>query len=302
MSAKPKLWPVMLTPFTREGEVDYASLEKLIAWYEANGVDGLFAVCQSSEIHYLSLKERVTIARFVKEHARVPVIASGHVSDGFDDQLEELRAIAATGVDALIMITNRLVLPGRQEESIIPRVERIMAAIPDIKLGFYECPQPFKRLITLQELEWCARSERFAFMKDTCCDIETIRQRLDILKGTGFELYNANTTTLLDSLRAGAAGFSGVMLNFHPDLYRYLADHMDDADTAEKLQAFLTLFSEIERQYYPVNAKYHLAEIEGVLSSAYARKVPMEGLTETFKEEVRQMHRAARTVKALLCK
>lgn len=302
MSAKPKLWPVMLTPFTREGEVDYASLEKLIAWYEANGVDGLFAVCQSSEIHYLSLKERVTIARFVKEHARVPVIASGHVSDGFDDQLEELKAIAATGVDALIMITNRLVLPGRQEESIIPRVERIMAEIPDIKLGFYECPQPFKRLITLQELEWCARSERFAFMKDTCCDIETIRQRLDILKGTGFELYNANTTTLLDSLRAGAAGFSGVMLNFHPDLYRYLADHMDDADTAEKLQAFLTLFSEIERQYYPVNAKYHLAEIEGVLSSAYARKVPMEGLTETFKEEVRQMHRAARTVKALLCK
>ena len=139
-------------------------------------------------------------------------------------------------------------------------------------------------------------------MKDTCCDIETIRQRLDILKGTGFELYNANTTTLLDSLRAGAAGFSGVMLNFHPDLYRYLADHMDDADTAEKLQAFLTLFSEIERQYYPVNAKYHLAEIEGVLSSAYARKVPMEGLTETFKEEVRQMHRAARAVKALLCK
>ena len=77
---------------------------------------------------------------------------------------------------------------------------------------------------------------------------------------------------------------------------------MDDADTAEKLQAFLTLFSEIERQYYPVNAKYHLAEIEGVLSSAYARKVPMEGLIETFKEEVRQMHRAARTVKALLCK
>ena len=130
MSAKPKLWPVMLTPFTREGEVDYASLEKLIAWYEANGVDGLFAVCQSSEIHYLSLKERVTIARFVKEHAHVPVIASGHVSDGFDDQLEELKAIAATGVDALIMITNRLVLPGRQEESIIPRVERIMAAIP----------------------------------------------------------------------------------------------------------------------------------------------------------------------------
>ena len=302
MSAKPKLWPVMLTPFTSEGEVDYASLEKLIDWYEANGVDGLFAVCQSSEIHCLSLKERVSIARFVKEHAHVPVIASGHISDGFNDQLEELKAVASTGVDALILITNRLVPAGRQSESIIPRVDRIMKEIPDIKLGFYECPQPFKRLITPEELEWCARSDRFAFMKDTCCDIETIRKRIEILKGTSFELYNANTTTLLDSLRAGAAGFSGVMLNFHPDLYRCLADHMDDADMAEKLQAFLTVFSEIERQYYPVNAKYHLNAIEGVLSSDYTRKVPAEGLTETFKEEVRQMHLAARTVKTLLCK
>ena len=37
------LWPVMITPFTRDGEIDYASLERLIAWYEDNGVTGLFA-------------------------------------------------------------------------------------------------------------------------------------------------------------------------------------------------------------------------------------------------------------------
>ena len=40
---KAGLWPVMLTPFTHEGDVDYASLERLIDWYESNGVDGLFA-------------------------------------------------------------------------------------------------------------------------------------------------------------------------------------------------------------------------------------------------------------------
>ena len=37
------LWPVMITPFTQDGEIDYASLERLIAWYEENGVTGLFA-------------------------------------------------------------------------------------------------------------------------------------------------------------------------------------------------------------------------------------------------------------------
>ena len=48
------VWPVMITPFTADGEIDYASLERLIAWYEQGGATGLFAACQSSEIFYLS--------------------------------------------------------------------------------------------------------------------------------------------------------------------------------------------------------------------------------------------------------
>ena len=39
------VWPVMITPFTADGEIDYASLERLIAWYEQGGATGLFAAC-----------------------------------------------------------------------------------------------------------------------------------------------------------------------------------------------------------------------------------------------------------------
>lgn len=292
---KAGLWPVMLTPFTKDGEVDFASLERLIDWYERSGVDGLFADCQSSEIFFLSLQERIRIAQFVKSHAHVPVIASGHVSNAFSDQLEELKAIAATGVDALILITNRLVHPGRQQESIMSRVRAVMEAVPDIPLGFYECPYPFKRLITLDELKECADSGRFAFMKDTCCDLDLIEKRIEVLKGSPLRLYNANTTTCLDSILLGAAGFSGVMLNFHPALYRMMVDSIgENPERAAQIQHFLTLFSEIERQYYPVNAKFHLTEIEGIFSSDYARVIPAEGLTETFKTEVRHMDQAVR--------
>ena len=287
------LWPVMLTPFTDEGEVDYASLERLIDWYEQNGVDGLFADCQSSEIFFLSLEERVKIASFVKTHARVPVIASGHVSEAPSQQLEELKAIASTGVDALILITNRLVTAGRPQDSIMPRVLEIAREIPDIPLGFYECPYPFKRLITLEELEQCRGMGRFRFMKDTCCDLALIEKRLGVLKGSDFGLYNANTTTCLDSILLGAGGFSGVMLSFHPDLYRLMTDlaARGETDKARDVQAFLTVFSEIERQYYPVNAKYYLKTL-GVLASDFCRTKPKEGLTETFRDEVRQMDRA----------
>ena len=112
MFTKKEMWPVMLTPFTERGEVDYNALERLIAFYEAGGCSGLFAICQSSEIFSLSLEERVKIADFVKRHAHVPVIASGHVSDGREAQLEELRRVTDTGVDAVILITNRMARAG----------------------------------------------------------------------------------------------------------------------------------------------------------------------------------------------
>lgn len=46
------VWPVMLTPFDEKREIDWASLEKLIDWYIAAGVQGLFANCQSSEMFF----------------------------------------------------------------------------------------------------------------------------------------------------------------------------------------------------------------------------------------------------------
>ena len=288
MLTKKEMWPVMLTPFTERGEVDYNALERLIAFYEEGGCSGLFAICQSSVVFYLSLEERVKIADFVKKHAHVPVIASGHVSDGRESQLEELRRVTDTGVDAVILITNRLARNGEDPrvwmDNLMYLVDHLDPAMP---LGFYECPAPYKRLMSLEELKTCAETGRFHFMKDTCCDIATLRARLEVLRGTNLRLYNANTTTLLDSLRAGAAGFSGVMASFHPELYAWLLNHVEDS-RAETVQAALTICSEIERQLYPVNAKYHLQTV-GLPITLRSRTQDCRLLTPTFQEEVRQM-------------
>ena len=39
------VWPVMLTPFDENRQIDWESLKKLIDWYIAAGVHGLFANC-----------------------------------------------------------------------------------------------------------------------------------------------------------------------------------------------------------------------------------------------------------------
>lgn len=102
--------PVMPTLFNEQNEIDYAGLENLIEWYLQNKVDALFAVCQSSEMQYLSLEEHVALGQFVvnKAAGRVPVIVSGHISDTVQDQIEELQAMAKTGADALVLVINHL--------------------------------------------------------------------------------------------------------------------------------------------------------------------------------------------------
>lgn len=296
---KKEMWPVMLTPFTERGEVDYHGLAALIDFYETGGADGLFAICQSSEVFYLSLEERVEIASFVKRRAHIPVIASGHVSCSLKEQANELRRIADTGVDALVLITNRLAEANEGDDVWVDNLGYLLNQLdPSIPLGFYECPMPYKRLITSDQLRLCAKTERFSFMKDTCCDLATIQTRLNILEGSKLRLYNANTTTLLDSLRTGAAGFSGVMANFHPELYAWLLAHPED-QRADMVQAALTQFSLIERQLYPVNAKYHLQRV-GLPLTLRSRTQSCALLTQTFMDEVHQMEKLTDYLKSTL--
>lgn len=290
------VWPTMLTPFTTELEVDYAGLEQLVEWYIGQGVQGLFAVCQSSEMFRLSLEERASIARFVLERAagRVPVIASGHVSERPEEQIEEIKRISATGVAAFVIVTNRLARNEDTEDTFKRNVERLLASVPEVAFGLYECPYPYKRLLSPQLLRWLADTGRFHFLKDTSCDPAQIRAKLDAVRGSRLKLFNANSATLLESLRLGAAGFSGVMANFHPDLYvKLMALQTERPQEAEALQAFLGVASLIERQMYPVNAKYHLL-LEGVRIGLASRVSDPASLTFAMRREVEQVRAMAR--------
>ncbi|MDF2724786.1 MAG: dihydrodipicolinate synthetase family protein [Paenibacillus sp.] len=298
------VWPTMITPFTSSGEVDYTALEQLIEWYIGRGVHGLFAVCQSSEMFKLTLSERVGIARFVKERAagRVQVIASGHISDEFADQVEELTQIAETGVDAVVLISNRLAGEQESEEVWKNNAIKLLDAIPDMPLGIYECPYPYKRLLSPELLKWCADTGRFTFLKDTCCDLQQMKAKIDAVAGSPLKLFNANSSSLLASLKLGASGFSGVMANFHPDLYVRLVDMCKDKSKeleAERLQAYLGVASLIELQYYPVNAKYHLQQL-GLPFTTVCRVKDESGLKANHRIEVGQLEQMSNIARTLL--
>ncbi|WP_042704603.1 dihydrodipicolinate synthase family protein [Azospirillum sp. B506] len=254
--------PVMLTPFTDAGEIDYPGLARLIEWYLANGADALFAVCQSSEMQFLSLAERVDLAKFVVATVagRVPVVVSGHISDDLDAQVEELTAMAATGGDALVLVTNHLDPKNEGTEAFRHHLSHLLERLPrGIPLGLYECPAPYRRLLTDEELRLCIDSGRFVLLKDVSCDLPTVERRLKIAEGTGLAIINANAAIARDAMRAGSPGFTGVFTNIHPDLYRWMRLHGDrHPELADELATFLVVAAVSESLGYPAFAKmYH---------------------------------------------
>jgi len=160
------VYPVMLTPMTTKGEIDEQGLRALIDWYIDHGVNGLFASCQSSEIYKLNFDERMEVAKITVDQAkgRVPVVASGHTSDDFEDQVRELNTMAETGVNAVITITNHAARADESDDVWMKNMDRLLEKIdPAVHLGAYECPTPYKRLMTPGMIKHIARAYRDRF-------------------------------------------------------------------------------------------------------------------------------------------
>ncbi len=299
---KKGIYPTMITPY-KNGRIDYANVEKLVSYYRESGCNGIFAVCQSSEMNFLSLDERIELARRVVELAdgKMNVVASGHCACSLEAQAEEINAISETGIDAFVLVSNRLDIHNCGDDVFLQNAESLLERItPDIPLGIYECPMPYKRLLTEKIIDWCKSTGRFTFIKDTCCDPDMLTARLEQLKGSGFELFNANEQTCLHSLRGGAAGYSGIMANFHPELLVWLAENFEgQPEKAEMLSHVLSMMAFTEGPAYPCTAKYYLG-LKGFDMETFSRSCPEARLTSYQKLVMEQMYRLEERLKEML--
>ena len=269
--------PVMLTVFDDHGGIDWESQKRLTDWYLKQGGESLFAVCQSSEMLYLDLDEREALARFTVDavDGRVPVIASGHVGVTLEEQITELTQIANTGIDCLVFVTNRLDPDNLGSEHLFKTVETLKQELPtELRLGLYECPVPYRRLLSDDEITYFAQDPRFVILKDVSCDLQTVRRRLELTKNSSLMISNANAAIAFKAMKSGASGFCGVFNNFHPDLYRWIRDEGEiNTDLADELARFLVLSATTEGMGYPKLAKIYHQRL-GTIQSSFSRAVP----------------------------
>ena len=153
-------------------------------------------------------------------------------------------------------------------------------------------------VIQKEDIQFLKESRRVSFIKDTCCDREQIKQRAALTKGSAIRLYNANAATLLDSLRWGYVGYSGVMANFHPRLYSWLIQHKNEP-MAETVQDYLAIASLIECRDYPVVCKRYLQRFEKIPMLPFSR-VLEDRQPDSVNAELDALYRMTKTVEAAL--
>lgn len=295
-------YPTMITPFDKDNKIDFAAVKRLVEWFISKGSHGIFAVCQSSEMFHLSEQEKIDLARAVLDSAdgRIKVIASGHTAEDIHQQVDQLGRMGELGLDAVVMVSNRLAKATEGEETFIKNFDHIISQLPNIKFGIYECPYPYLRLLSLDFLRKVAKDGNLHFLKDVSCSIEILKSRIHAIKGSTLSLFNANTATLLDSLVAGADGYNGVMANFHIDIYRWLYENFNSNPIlAREISDFLTVAAVSEIRAYPVNAKLH-KRLTGVEMELFSRVRDITCINENAHLEVESLIRMENLVREKL--
>lgn len=295
-------WPTMITPFTEDNKVDFKGVKALTDWYIDRGCDGIFAVCQSSEMFFLSEQEKLDIAKAVLDAAqgKVKVIASGHTADDHQEQIDQLGNMAQTGVDAVVLVSNRMAKADEGNDVFKKNADDIFTQLKDVTFGLYECPYPYLRLLDDQFLADAAKQGKLVFLKDVSCSLEIEKRRIDLVKGTNLALFNANTSTLLESWKYGYHGYNGVMANFHIDLYKWMyLNFKSQSELASEVNDFLTVAAVTEARAYPVNAKYHFA-LTDIPMSLVTRSKPVSLLNENARHEIASLIRMEKALRSKL--
>jgi len=264
-SENKKFVPVMITPFLESGKIDFDGVSRLIDFYLAAGVKGFFANCLSSEMYHLEEGERLALTRHVVEYVKgaVPVVATGSFGSTVNERVEFAKKIHQTGIAAVILITSHYATKEESDDVLLGNMKHMLELTDTIPMGLYECPSPYKRILSPEVFKSLLDTNRFVYHKDTSIDREKIKAKLALLKNSPMEFYDAHTANTIFSLQHGAKGMSAISGNFYPEMLVWMCNHAGNPAKEKEvqwLQSELEKTEELISKVYPMSSKYFLGK------------------------------------------
>jgi 4-hydroxy-tetrahydrodipicolinate synthase len=215
--------PPVVTPLSPGGDVDVASLERLVEFLIDGGADGLFALGSSGETAYLTADRQNTVIETVTGAAagRVPVLV-GAIETTTQRVVERAREARARGAAAIVATAPFYT---RTHDTEIDRHFRDIAAAVPLPLLAYDVPVCVHSKLDTALVLRLARDGVLAGIKDSSGDDIGFRRLCRKARDLpGFSLLTGHEVMVDGMLLAGADGVVPGLGNVDPHGYRRLYD------------------------------------------------------------------------------
>lgn len=207
--------PALVTPFTPEGDLDLAALEKLVEWQIEQGSHGLVPVGTTGESPTLTHEEHRQVTEEVIRivAGRVPVIA-GAGSNATREGIGLVQHAQEAGADAALVVTPYYNKP--TQAGLIAHYTALHDA-SDIPIIIYNIPGRSVIDMTPETMGELARLPRIVGVKDATGKLERVScQRMTC--GPDFVQLSGEDATALGFNAQGGVGCISVTANVAPKL------------------------------------------------------------------------------------
>lgn len=226
--------PPVVTPFTAEGEIDFASLDRVVEHLIAGGMHGLFVLGSSGEVAYLTDAQRAEVVKRVvaKADGRVPVIA-GAIDTTSARVIEQAKLVVAAGAQAVVATCPFYAINDATE--IADHFRSIASAI-DVPLFAYDVPVRLNGVKLGHELlVQLGKEGVIVGVKDSSGNDVAFRRlvALNRAEGSPLKLLTGHECVVDGMLLLGADGMVPGYANVDPARYAKLWAAAKDDDWAK---------------------------------------------------------------------
>ena len=276
----------LVTPMSPNGDVDYASLEKLIEWHIAEGTNGIVSVGTTGESSTLNPIEHIDVIDFtVKQvNKRIPVIA-GTGANSTQEAIELTQESKKLGSDYALLVTPYYNKPNQR--GLIAHYEAVADSV-DIPQILYNVPSRTACDLIPSSVQVLSEHKNIVGIKEALDSMDRIKElvKISINANDNFSIYSGDDPTFMESLSLGAHGVISVAANIVPKSISDICSMVksNNLDDAKKLnfinkELFRLLFIESN----PIPAKWMLYKM-GLIQNAI--RLPLVELDGTYQDDV----------------
>ena len=274
----------MVTPFGKDGAVDYGALKAFVDWQCENGVEGICAVGTSGESPTLSHDEHHKVIEKTIEFAsgRVKIIAGTGANSTAEAISLTKAAISSGGADATLQVTPYYNKPNPEG------IYRHFATVADLGLPvvLYNVPGRSGKEIPLDVVARLAKHPNVAAIKEAAGSVDRVSAIRNVCPD--LTVLSGDDSLMLPMISVGARGVISVASNVIPkemsDFVR-LALAGDMTGARVRHAKYYPLFHDLFIDTNPVMVKEALA-LMGRIPAVF--RLPLCETTAANREQMRK--------------